>query len=41
MQELVLKMKEDYQKVIVKLTLFFLSNQVSFKEQHHEKQKTA
>ena len=32
-------MKEDYQKVFKKLTLFFLSNPISFNEQDHEKQK--
>ena len=28
-------MKEDYQKALKKLTLFFLSNPVSFNEQDH------
>ena len=32
-------MNEDYQKALKKLTLFFLSNPISFNEQDHEKQK--
>ena len=32
-------MKEDYQKALRKLTLFFLSNQVPFKWQSYQKQK--
>ena len=32
-------MKEDYQKALKKLSLFFLSNQVSFNRQSYEKQK--
>ena len=32
-------MKEDYQKVFKKSTLFFLSNQVPFNEQSYQKQK--
>ena len=31
-------MKEDYQKALRKLTLFFLSNQVPFKWQSYQKQ---
>ena len=32
-------MKEDYQKVFKKLTLFFLTNQVPFNGQSYQKQK--
>ena len=32
-------MKEDYQKALKRLTLFFLSNQVPFNGQSYEKQK--
>ena len=32
-------MKEDYQKALKKLTLFFLSNSVPFNEQSYQKQK--
>ena len=32
-------MKEDYQKALKKLTLFFLSNPVSFNGQDYERQK--
>ena len=32
-------MKEDYEKALKKLTLFFLSNQVPFHGQIHQKQK--
>ena len=32
-------MKEDYQKALKKLTLFFLSNPVPFNEQSYQKQK--
>ena len=32
-------MKEDYQKVLKKLALFLLSNQVSFNGQNYQKQK--
>ena len=32
-------MKEDYQKALKKLTLFFLSNPVSFNGQNYQKQK--
>ena len=32
-------MKEDYQKVLKKLTLFFLLNPVSFNGQNYQKQK--
>ena len=32
-------MKEDYQNTLKKLTLFFLSNQLSFNEQSCQKQK--
>ena len=32
-------MKEDYQKALKKLTLFFLSNPVPFKVQNYQKQK--
>ena len=32
-------MNEDYQKALQNLTLFFLSNPISFNEQDHEKQK--
>ena len=32
-------MKEDYQKALKKLTLFFLSNPVPFNEQIYQKQK--
>ena len=32
-------MKEDYQKALKKLTLFFLSNQVPFNGQSYQKQK--
>ena len=32
-------LKEDYQKVLKKLTLFFLSNPVPFNEQIYKKQK--
>ena len=31
-------MKEDYQKALKKLTLFFLSNPVPFNEQSYQKQ---
>ena len=34
-------MKEDYQKALKKLSLFFLSNPVSFNEQSYQKQKGA
>ena len=42
MQESLLKkdiLKEDYQKALKKLTLFFLSNSVPFNGQSYEKQK--
>ena len=32
-------LKENYQKALKKLTLFFLSNQVPFNEQDYQKQK--
>ena len=32
-------MKENYQKALKKLTLFFISNPVPFKEQSYQKQK--
>ena len=32
-------LKEDYQKALQKLTLFFLSNPVPFNEQSYQKQK--
>ena len=32
-------MKEDYQKAVKKLTLFFLSNPVPFNGQNYQKQK--
>ena len=32
-------MKEDYQKALKKLTIFFLSNPVPFNEQSYQKQK--
>ena len=32
-------MKEDYQKALKKLTLFFLLNPVPFNGQHYQKQK--
>ena len=32
-------MKEDYRKALKKLTLFFLSNPVSFNGQNYQKQK--
>ena len=32
-------MKEDYQKALKKLTLFFLSNPVPFNGQNYQKQK--
>ena len=32
-------MKEDYQKALKKLTLFFLSNPVPFNEQSYQEQK--
>ena len=32
-------LKEDYQKALSKLTLFFLWNIILFNEQDHEKQK--
>ena len=32
-------MKEDYQKALKKLTLFFLSNPVPFNRQSYQKQK--
>ena len=32
-------MKEDYQKTLKKLTLFFLSNPVPFNGQNYQKQK--
>ena len=32
-------MKEDYQKALKKLTLFFLSNPIPFNEQSYQKQK--
>ena len=42
MQEILLKkdiLKEDYQKALKKLTLFFLSNSVPFNDQSYKKQK--
>ena len=41
MQEIVLKdiLKEDYQKALKKVTLFFLSNPVPFNGQSYQKQK--
>ena len=42
MQEILLEislLKEDYQKVLKKLTLFFLSNPLPFKGQSHQNQK--
>ena len=42
MQEILLKLnilKEDYQKSLKKLTLFFLSNPVPFNGQSYQKQK--
>ena len=33
------KNKEDYKKALKKLTLFFLSNPVTFNRQSHQKQK--
>ena len=41
MQEIILEisiLKEDYQKALKKLTLFFLSNPVPFNEQSYKKQ---
>ena len=32
-------MKEDYRKALKKVTLFFLSNPVSFNSQNYQKQK--
>ena len=34
-------MREDYQKALKKLTLFFLSNQVPFNGESYQKQKGA
>ena len=42
MQEILLEisiLKEDYQKALKKLTLFFLSNPVPFNGQSYQKQK--
>ena len=42
MQEIILKkdiLKEDYQKALKKITLFFLSNLVPFNRQDYQKQK--
>ena len=42
MQQILLKisiLKEDYQKALKKLTLFFLSNPVLFNGQSYQKQK--
>ena len=42
MQEILLEisiLKEDYQKALKKLTLFFLSNPVPFNEQSYKKQR--
>ena len=42
MQKIILKVEyfeEDYQKALKKVTLFFLSNPVSFNRQNSQKQK--
>ena len=42
MQEILLEisiLKEDYQKALKKLTLFFLSNPMPFNEQSYKKQR--
>ena len=39
MQEIPLKIKEDYQKALKKLTLFFLMNPVTFNGQNYQTQK--